>query len=103
MGVYSTLWEADDWATRGGIEKINWSGAPFYAYYKDFDIEGCSVPGPADCPTNPTNWWEGNAYHQLSPVEARSYRWVRVNHMIYDYCTDRFRFSVPPPECSAGI
>ena len=32
MGVYSTLWEADDWATRGALEKINWSKAPFYAY-----------------------------------------------------------------------
>lgn len=103
MGVYSTLWEADDWATRGGIEKINWSRAPFYAYYKDFDIEGCPVPGPADCPANSKNWWEGSAYHQLSPVEARSYRWVRVNHMVYDYCTDKSRFPVPPPECSAGI
>ncbi|KAF2295664.1 hypothetical protein GH714_033505 [Hevea brasiliensis] len=27
MGVYSTLWEADDWATRGGLEKIDWSKA----------------------------------------------------------------------------
>ena len=44
MGVYSTLWEADNWATRGGLEKIDWSKAPFYAYYKDFDIEGCPVP-----------------------------------------------------------
>ncbi|KAG6382985.1 hypothetical protein SASPL_157280 [Salvia splendens] len=57
MGVYSTLWEADDWATRGGLEKINWSKAPFYAYYKDFDIEGCQVPGPATCASNPRNWW----------------------------------------------
>ncbi|CAH1413408.1 unnamed protein product [Lactuca virosa] len=31
MGVYSTLWEADDWATRGGLEKIDWIKAPFYA------------------------------------------------------------------------
>ncbi|GJQ95870.1 probable xyloglucan endotransglucosylase/hydrolase protein 6 [Tanacetum coccineum] len=59
MGVYSTLWEADDWATRGGLEKINWSKAPFYAYYKDFDIEGCPVPGPSSCASNPSNWWEG--------------------------------------------
>lgn len=59
MGVYATLWEADDWATRGGLEKINWSKAPFYAYYKDFDIEGCIVLGPASCSSNPNNWWEG--------------------------------------------
>ncbi|GAA0162134.1 hydrolase [Lithospermum erythrorhizon] len=103
MGVYSTLWEADDWATRGGLEKINWSKAPFYAYYKDFDIEGCPVPGPANCVSNMKNWWEGSAFQALSPVEARRYRWVRMNHMIYDYCTDRSRFPVTPPECRAGI
>ncbi|XP_010444588.1 PREDICTED: probable xyloglucan endotransglucosylase/hydrolase protein 6 [Camelina sativa] len=101
MGVYSTLWEADDWATRGGLEKIDWKKAPFYAYYKDFDIEGCPVPGPTSCPSNPHNWWEGYAYQSLNAVEARRYRWVRVNHMVYDYCTDRSRFPVPPPECRA--
>ena len=101
MGVYSTLWEADDWATRGGLEKIDWSKAPFYAYYKDFDIEGCPRPGPATCASNPNNWWEGAAYQQLNPVEARRYRWVRMNHMIYDYCKDTKRFNGQmPPECS---
>ncbi|CAL9115220.1 unnamed protein product [Musa textilis] len=103
MGVYSTLWEGDDWATRGGLEKIDWSKAPFYAYYKDFDIEGCAVPGPANCASNPNNWWEGPAYRQLSPEQARKYRWVRANYMIYDYCTDKPRYPVPPPECFAGI
>lgn len=103
MGVYSTLWEADDWATRGGLEKINWSKAPFYAYYKDFDIEGCPVPGPATCASNPSNWWEGASYQALSPMEARRYHWVRQNHMIYDYCTDKSRYPVTPPECLAGI
>ncbi|KAK2656732.1 hypothetical protein Ddye_009784 [Dipteronia dyeriana] len=103
MGVYSTLWEADDWATRGGLEKIDWNKAPFYAYYKDFDIEGCAVPGPANCATNPSNWWEATNYQALSALEARKYRWVRINHMIYDYCTDRSRYPVPPPECMAGI
>ncbi|KAF8012301.1 hypothetical protein BT93_I0441 [Corymbia citriodora subsp. variegata] len=103
MGVYSTLWEADDWATRGGLEKINWSKAPFYAYYKDFDIEGCPNPGPASCASNPRNWWEGTSYQELSAVEARRYRWVRMNHMIYDYCSDRSRYRMIPPECEAGI
>lgn len=103
MGVYSTLWEADDWATRGGLEKIDWSKAPFYAYYKDFDIEGCPVPGPGSCASNPSNWWEGSSYQQLDPIAARRYRWVRMNHMVYDYCTDRQRYPVTPPECLAGI
>lgn len=103
MGVYSTLWEADNWATRGGLEKIDWSKAPFYAYYKDFDIEGCPVPGPANCASNQSNWWEGAAYQALNAIEARRYRWVRLNHIIYDYCQDKSRFPVIPPECLAGI
>ncbi|XP_039136929.1 probable xyloglucan endotransglucosylase/hydrolase protein 7 [Dioscorea cayenensis subsp. rotundata] len=103
MGVYSTLWEADDWATRGGLEKIDWSKAPFYAYYKDFDIEGCTGPAAASCAENPNNWWEGPAYKQLDAAQARKYKWVRMNHMIYDYCTDKSRYPVPPPECMAGI
>ncbi|XP_071705624.1 probable xyloglucan endotransglucosylase/hydrolase protein 6 [Rutidosis leptorrhynchoides] len=103
MGVYSTLWEADDWATRGGIEKIDWNKAPFYAYYKDFDIEGCTVPGPTTCSSNPSNWWEGATYQHLDSVAARRYRWVRVNHMVYDYCTDKNRNPITPPECMAGI
>lgn len=111
MGVFSTLWEADNWATRGGLEKIDWSKAPFYAYYKEFDIEGCpapTTPGPIPaatktCASNPNNWWEGPMYRELSAIEARRYRWVRMNHMIYDYCTDKHRFPVPPPECTDGI
>ncbi|KAK9949230.1 hypothetical protein M0R45_004763 [Rubus argutus] len=103
MGVFSTLWEADDWATRGGLEKINWSKAPFYAYYKDFDIEGCSVPGPAYCASSTNNWWEGTAYQALNALEYRRYKWVRINHLIYDYCTDKSRYPVAPPECVAGL
>lgn len=94
MGVFSTLWEADNWATRGGLEKIDWSKAPFYAYYKDFDIEGCSIPGPASCASNLSNWWEGVPNQALNPIEAKQYQWVRMNHMIYDYCTDKLRYPI---------
>ncbi|KAL9241740.1 hypothetical protein vseg_015813 [Gypsophila vaccaria] len=103
MGVYSTLWEADDWATRGGLEKIDWSKAPFLAYYRDFDIEGCPSPGPMSCVSNPGNLWESNAYNDLNPTQARLYRWVRMNHLVYDYCTDKSRNPMPPPECVSGI
>lgn len=103
MGVFSTLWEADDWATRGGLEKIDWSKAPFYAYYKDFDIEGCPAPGPSSCASNSANWWEGTSYQQLDALAARRYKWVRMNHMVYDYCTDKHRYPVTPPECMDGI
>ncbi|XP_058113666.1 probable xyloglucan endotransglucosylase/hydrolase protein 6 [Magnolia sinica] len=103
MGIYSTLWNADDWATRGGLEKIDWSKAPFYTYYKDFDIDGCTVPGPPSCTNKTNNWWAAPPYQQLDPIQSRKYRWARLNHMIYDYCTDKTRNPVPPPECLAGI
>ncbi|XP_020572253.1 probable xyloglucan endotransglucosylase/hydrolase protein 6 isoform X2 [Phalaenopsis equestris] len=108
MAVHSTLWEADDWATRGGLEKIDWTKAPFYAYYKEFDIEGC-VASPAiagdvaACASKAGNWWEEPAYCQLSAGQARLYRWVRLHHLIYDYCTDKSRFAITPTECAAGI
>ncbi|KAK9120287.1 hypothetical protein Scep_018380 [Stephania cephalantha] len=34
MKIYSSLWNADDWATRGGLEKTDWSKAPFVASYR---------------------------------------------------------------------
>lgn len=99
MGVFSTLWEADNWATRGGLEKINWKKAPFLAYYKDFDIEGCPMPGSIACASNLNNSWEGPIYQALSPTQLQRYQWVRNNHLIYDYCTDKSRYPIPPPEC----
>lgn len=101
MGVFSTLWEADNWATRGGLEKIDWRKAPFFAYYKNFDIEGCAVPGPTACASNLNNRWEGPPYQALNPAQQQRYQWVRANHMIYDYCTDKSRYPIPPPECRA--
>ena len=36
MRIYSSLWDADNWATRGGLVKTDWSKAPFTAYYRNF-------------------------------------------------------------------
>nr|KUM45124.1 hypothetical protein ABT39_MTgene4043 [Picea glauca] len=44
MGVHSSVWNADDWATRGGLVKTNWSNAPFAASYTNFHVEeACQV------------------------------------------------------------
>ncbi|KAJ0082292.1 hypothetical protein Patl1_10244 [Pistacia atlantica] len=40
MRVYSSLWDADQWATRGGLVKTNWSNAPSQP------IIGISMPMP---------------------------------------------------------
>lgn len=103
MGIFSSLWDADSWATRGGLEKIDWSKAPFVASYRDFEIDSCQFPGNTSCAPNTNNWWEGLSYRNLSSNQARLYKWVRTNYMIYDYCTDRSRYPVPPIECTTGI
>ncbi|MBA0756327.1 hypothetical protein Gogos_020651 [Gossypium gossypioides] len=41
MKIYSSLWNVDDWATGGGLEKTNWSKALFIASYKGFHIDKC--------------------------------------------------------------
>ena len=41
MRIYSSLWNADDWATRGGLVKTDWSNAPFTASYRNFNANAC--------------------------------------------------------------
>ncbi|KAF2309364.1 hypothetical protein GH714_001736 [Hevea brasiliensis] len=41
MRIYSSLWNADDWATRGGLVKTDWSQAPFTASYRNFNANAC--------------------------------------------------------------
>ncbi|ERN18672.1 hypothetical protein AMTR_s00065p00198900 [Amborella trichopoda] len=36
MRVYASLWDAEDWATRGGLLKADWSLAPFTASFTGF-------------------------------------------------------------------
>ncbi|KAG9456378.1 hypothetical protein H6P81_000886 [Aristolochia fimbriata] len=41
MRLYSSLWNGDAWATRGGLVKIDWSKAPFIAFYEGFAADAC--------------------------------------------------------------
>ncbi|KAJ8751038.1 hypothetical protein K2173_016219 [Erythroxylum novogranatense] len=105
MRVYSSLWNADNWATRGGLVKIDWSGAPFIASYRRFRPRACMWNGAVsitDCASSktPTNWWTSPMYSQLSAAKQGQMKWVRDNYMIYDYCKDAKRFKGQmPPEC----
>ena len=59
MKVYNSLWNADDWATRGGLEKTDWSKAPFIAEYKGFHVDGCEASVNAKfCATQGKRWWD---------------------------------------------
>lgn len=81
MKLYSSIWNADEWATRGGLIKIDWAQAPFTASYRGFNNR----------PVNP---------QEVDPINEQKLKWVQQNYMIYNYCTDAKRFPQGfPPEC----
>ncbi|KAI3810803.1 hypothetical protein L1987_20425 [Smallanthus sonchifolius] len=105
MQVYSSLWNADNWATRGGLVKIDLSCAPFRASLRKFNARACKWNGPVSiyqCAyRNKANWWTSPVYKQLSWDQQGKLKWVRDNYMIYNYCTDYERFNWQmAPECS---
>ncbi|WZZ91357.1 hypothetical protein YC2023_119936 [Brassica napus] len=100
MKIYSSLWNADDWATRGGLEKTNWAKAPFLASYRGFHVDGCEASVNAKfCETQGKRWWDQKEFQDLDAQQYKRLKWVRTRYTIYNYCTDRVRFPVPPPEC----
>lgn len=100
MKIYSSLWNADDWATRGGLEKTDWSKAPFVAAYKGFHIDGCEASVTATyCATQGKRWWDQKDFQDLDALQYRRLQWVRKKYTIYNYCTDRVRYPAMPPEC----
>ncbi|EEF43774.1 Brassinosteroid-regulated protein BRU1 precursor, putative [Ricinus communis] len=93
MRIYSSLWNADDWATRGGLVKTDWTKAPFTAYYRNFNANVYSQSSDSfsdsDLETN-----------ELDAPSRRRLRWVQKYFMIYNYCSDLKRFPQGlPAEC----
>ncbi|CAI9090341.1 OLC1v1025092C1 [Oldenlandia corymbosa var. corymbosa] len=108
MGVYSSIWNADDWATQGGRVKTDWSHAPFIASYKGFQIDACECPATLAASDNVKKcsssnekkyWWDEPTLGELNLHQNHQLIWVRANHMIYDYCSDTARFPATPLEC----
>ena len=110
MRLYSSLWNADDWATQGGRVKTDWSHAPFSASYRGFKADACVVTadGKPHCGASvgtevaPGTGAAGEWYNQeLDLTRQQRMRWVQSNYMIYNYCTDPKRVAKGvPAECS---
>ncbi|RHN42194.1 putative xyloglucan:xyloglucosyl transferase [Medicago truncatula] len=102
MYLFSSVWNADDWATRGGLEKTNWKLAPFVSSYKDFSVDACQWedPFPKCVSTTTKNWWDQYDAWLLSGDQKMDYAWVQRNLVIYDYCNHSERFPTLPEECS---
>ena len=109
MQIEASLWDGDSWATDGGNAKTNWSYAPFKAYFQGFDINGCQLQQPSSNNHNNNNllacasnhfWWNKQPFWKLDPTKQAAYQNIKANYMTYDYCSDKTRYPVPPPECS---
>lgn len=103
MSLKATLWNGDDWATRGGQDKIDWTKGPFIASFRNYKIDACLWKGnPRFCrASSSTNWWNQYNFSTLTSTQRRWFKWVRKYHMIYDYCQDNERFQNNlPKECS---
>ncbi|OIS97360.1 xyloglucan endotransglucosylasehydrolase protein 22 [Nicotiana attenuata] len=91
MRIYSSLWNADDWATRGGLIKTDWSKAPFSASYRNFK----SVTSTSAATSN--SWLN----EELDNTSQERLKWVQNNCMVYNYCNDSKRFPQGfPADCA---
>ncbi|KAF6134530.1 hypothetical protein GIB67_028551 [Kingdonia uniflora] len=106
MRIYSSLWNADNWATRGGLIKTDWTHAPFTASYRNFNADACVVmSGASSCGSTSSSSASNNnkswLSQKLDSTSQKSMRWVQKNYMIYNYCTDTKRFPQGlPKECT---
>ena len=101
MRLYASLWDAEDWATRGGLVKTDWSQAPFTASFRNFNASACVwTAGASSCKSSSgDNAW---MYQEMDSASLKRMRWVQKNYMVYNYCADVKRFPQGlPPECSA--
>ncbi|GAB4837508.1 Probable xyloglucan endotransglucosylase/hydrolase protein 23 [Ancistrocladus abbreviatus] len=109
MRIYSSLWNADDWATQGGRVKTDWSQAPFTASYRNFNANACVwSSGSSSCSSNSTpssSSARGNAWltEEMDSKNEERMKWVQSKYMIYNYCTDTKRFPQGlPTECTTA-
>ncbi|XAR58134.1 Xyloglucan:xyloglucosyl transferase [Bertholletia excelsa] len=107
MRIFSSLWNADDWATRGGLVKTDWTQAPFTASYRNFKADACiwssgsSSCSSASSATSSSSGAGSWLSQELESTGQERLRWVQKNYMIYNYCSDAKRFPQGlPPECN---
>ncbi|KAK7813888.1 putative xyloglucan endotransglucosylase/hydrolase protein 30 [Quercus suber] len=104
MSLYTTIWDASNWATSGGRYKVNYKYAPFVAEFKDLVLEGCPTDpieqvSAADVCAEKDAYLDSQDYAIMTRKRRQAMRWFRQRFMYYSYCYDTLRYPVPPPEC----
>lgn len=108
MGVHMSIWDGSQWATLGGRIKVDWNAAPFVASYQNFRLNGCVVNPVSDKTAirkcqNSTFAAPGPNAQKLPTARVRQLRVVKATQVHYNYCDDRKRYPVAPPECAYNI
>ena len=107
MKIYSSLWNADDWATQGGRVKADWTKAPFVASYRNFRADACVwSSGASSCGSSSGNGLQNGAWQtqDLDAAGRNRLRWVQGKYLVYNYCTDFKRFPQGLPiECNQAV
>lgn len=86
-------WDAEEWATRGGQVKTDWSQAPFAASLRNFKSSACAWKATQSS-NNEQPWLS-------QELDSARRKWVQQNYMVYNYCADINRFPhALPPECT---
>ncbi|GLT36069.1 hypothetical protein SLA2020_104740 [Shorea laevis] len=104
MRIYSSLWNADDWATRGGLVKTDWTQAPFTASFRNYNANACLWNnGASSCSSSTNSSSSSWLSEELDSTSQARLKWVQKKYMIYNYCTDNKRFPQGlPPECKTS-
>ncbi|XP_071905065.1 xyloglucan endotransglucosylase protein 7-like [Coffea arabica] len=100
MRLYSSIWNADSWATQNGKIKTDWTKAPFTASYRNLKIDACVWESTSSCESEestnspPSKPW---MKQQLDDGGKMNLQWVRKKYMVYDYCVDykKFVYGIP--------
>ncbi|CAM6122439.1 unnamed protein product [Calypogeia fissa] len=114
MALYSSMFDASTWATRGGLVGIDWTKGPFVSSYTGFTVMGCKVDKQIEyidspdlpCHFSLTSKWDHLAsiphsnFGSTDALQRRLVKWVPDEIMIYDYCKDSKRYPKQPVECT---
>ncbi|XP_010913845.1 probable xyloglucan endotransglucosylase/hydrolase protein 23 [Elaeis guineensis] len=100
MRVYNSLWDAEDWATRGGFISTYIHGGHSrsnnFSCIWSIGASSCGLMKSTSVSIN-SAWLK----EDLDWASQETTRWVLQNYMICNYCTDGKQFPQGlPPECS---
>ncbi|KAL8142393.1 hypothetical protein V2J09_015425 [Rumex salicifolius] len=115
MTVYTTIWDASDWATSGGKYPVDYKYAPFVSSLGKLEMSGCLYNQNSNsqtCPYKGSSTTSSSRPSSLDPVDGEPFvklsqqqiqglKWSRSKYMVYSYCNDRRRYKVLPAECSS--